>query len=221
MRLNYATQLGTIIGASFALAVGVASSALAEVPQESSLLLNPPTQTATELPSLPPPRDPSEAAPQGDENLPSPASTQRAAQDRPFLRPVEAKMVADPARSDSAPVDATAASDALPAPIGVAPTDGPVVRQVSSIKYDTDRGARRLFDAGGGVIETVMIAQNPADGCHYEIPLCLPACCIGAPSVECDRGLLGRGVVEYCWPCGLEVKVIFRLRGDVKVEYDA
>jgi hypothetical protein len=32
-------------------------------------------------------------------------------------------------------------------------------------------------------------------------------------------GLLGRGVVVYCYECGLEIEVKFRLRGDVEVEY--
>jgi hypothetical protein len=30
---------------------------------------------------------------------------------------------------------------------------------------------------------------------------------------------MGRGVVVYCYECGLEIEVKFRLRGDVEVEY--
>jgi hypothetical protein len=34
------------------------------------------------------------------------------------------------------------------------------------------------------------------------------------------RGLLGRGIVEYCWPCGFKAKVKFRpVLCDVKVDY--
>jgi hypothetical protein len=33
-------------------------------------------------------------------------------------------------------------------------------------------------------------------------------------------GLGGRGVVEYCWPCGFEVKVRFRNIGDIRVDYE-
>jgi hypothetical protein len=66
-----------------------------------------------------------------------------------------------------------------------------------------------------------MIAQNPADGCYYEIQMCIPACCVGEPKVSGGRGLLGRGVVEFCWECGFRAEVKFRrILGDVKVEYE-
>jgi hypothetical protein len=85
---------------------------------------------------------------------------------------------------------------------------------------DTDRGARRMYRSSGEV-ELVMIVQNPADGCLYEIPLCVPACCTGEPVMKERRGLLGRGVVEYCWDCGFTATVKFRqILGDVKVEYN-
>jgi hypothetical protein len=66
-----------------------------------------------------------------------------------------------------------------------------------------------------------MVTKNPADCCLYEIPLCVPACCEGEPTVTSGCGLLGRGVVEYCWPCGFSATVKFRhVLGDVKVDYD-
>jgi len=72
-----------------------------------------------------------------------------------------------------------------------------------------------------GQIQMVMVTQDPADGCCYEIPLCIPACCTGAPTISSGHGIFGRGVVEYCWSCGFRAKVKFRhVRGDVKVEYD-
>lgn len=89
---------------------------------------------------------------------------------------------------------------------------------VAKIDYDVKRRARKRF-GDSPKMDVVMITQNPADGCYYEIPLCLPACCTGAPSVASRCGLMGRGVVEYCWECGLVVEVKFRLRGDVEVEY--
>jgi hypothetical protein len=68
----------------------------------------------------------------------------------------------------------------------------------------------------------VMVAKNPADCCLYEIPLCVPACCVGEPTVTEGRGLFGRGVVEYCWPCGFTATLKFRpVRCDVKIHYDA
>ena len=70
-------------------------------------------------------------------------------------------------------------------------------------------------------INIVMLTQDPSDGCAYEIPLCIPACCDGEPKVSGGRGIFGRGVVEYCWPCGFRAIVKFRhVLGDVKVEYE-
>lgn len=241
----YSTRLKLTIAAAAALSCAFGSMAarsLAEEGEESSLLLNAPVQSAKELPPLPPPTDPSAAAPvqretdeaniaesrgvvsSSEEALPAPPDSGRSATSqsittrRPFLRAVEAEPVSAPAHAESrlAPVEGEALP---PGPILEGPLDGPVVHPVSAIKYDTDRGARKLY-AKSGSVDTVLIVQNPADGCFYEIPVCLPGCCVGEPLVAGKRGLLGRGVVEYCWPCGFEVEVIFRLRGDVKVEYE-
>jgi hypothetical protein len=89
---------------------------------------------------------------------------------------------------------------------------------VARIDYDVTRKARKKF-AGSPFVELTMVTQNPSDGCLYEIPLCLPACCTGEPKVDSRCGLLGRGVVTYCYECGLEIEVKFRLRGDVEVQY--
>jgi hypothetical protein len=94
------------------------------------------------------------------------------------------------------------------------------VHPAPPIKYHVSRSARRML-RGEETIDLFMVARNPADGCLYEIPLCLPACCVGEPTLEERRGLRGRGVVEYCWACGFSATVKFRHRlGDVKVEYD-
>ena len=98
------------------------------------------------------------------------------------------------------------------------PADGVKVYPVAEIDYDVTRRARRLF-GGAPFVELTMVTQNPADGCFYEIPLCLPACCTGEPTMTSYCGLMGRGVVVYCYECGLEIEVKFRLRGDVEVEY--
>lgn len=101
----------------------------------------------------------------------------------------------------------------------MAPPQGAVtVHPVARIDYDVTRRARRLF-GGSPFVELSMVTQNPADGCFYEIPLCLPACCTGEPTMTSYCGLFGRGVVVYCYQCGLEIEVTFRLRGDVEVEY--
>jgi hypothetical protein len=102
----------------------------------------------------------------------------------------------------------------------IAPPTTTEVKAVPVAKIDVDvtRRARKLF-GGSPMVELTMITQNPADGCFYEIPFCLPACCTGEPKVASKCGLMGRGVVKYCYECGLEVQVKFRLRGDVEVEY--
>jgi hypothetical protein len=92
------------------------------------------------------------------------------------------------------------------------------VHPVARIDYDVTHRARRLF-GGSPMVKLTMVTQNPADGCFYEIPLCLPACCTGEPKVTSYCGLMGRGVVVYCYECGLEIEIKFRLRGDVEVEY--
>ena len=99
------------------------------------------------------------------------------------------------------------------------PVRDPNVRPMPRIKYDTDHDARKMYRSGQ--IQLVVAVQNPADSCLYEIPLCIPACCVGEPRIAGGKGLLGRGVVEYCWACGFKAKIKFRdLLHDVKVDYE-
>lgn len=111
------------------------------------------------------------------------------------------------------PLPAATSQEELAPPPGT-----PTVHPVARIDYDVTHRARRLF-GGSPMVEVSMVTQNPADGCLYEIPLCLPACCTGEPTMTGYCGLMGRGVVVYCYECGLEIEVKFRLRGDVEVEY--
>lgn len=124
-----------------------------------------------------------------------------------------------PAQPELVPAMPTPAAPA-PAEELATPAGAVEVHKVAEIDYDVTRRARRQF-GGCPMVQLTMVTQNPADRCLYEIPLCLPACCTGEPQVTSRCGLLGRGVVEYCYECGLEVKVIFRLRGDVEVTYGA
>jgi hypothetical protein len=70
-------------------------------------------------------------------------------------------------------------------------------------------------------VAMTMVADNPADcvACPVEVPLCIPCCCTDAPTVTSRCGLLGRGIVEYCWSCGFTATVVFRASGDVVVHY--
>lgn len=172
-------------------------------PVASSPKLLPPAND-TKAQTLPPPVNPAVDI----ETLPEPAAKQ------PFMRP------ASPKRRVPATTALAVVEESMPAPEAIEVSEVEV-RPTPPIVYDTDRDARRMYR--GGEVELVMVTQNPADGCFYEIPLCVPACCVGEPTVSSGRGLLGRGVVEYCWPsCGFRAIVKFRqiVRCDVKVEYE-
>ena len=110
------------------------------------------------------------------------------------------------------------AQQAMPQEEMAPPAGAVTVHPVARIDYDVTRRARKRF-GGSPFVELSMVTRNPADGCFYEIPMCLPACCTGEPKMSRYCGLFGRGVVVYCYECGLEVEVKFRLRGDVEVEY--
>jgi hypothetical protein len=134
---------------------------------------------------------------------------------QPFMRPATPRRV--PATTALSVTEET-----VPAPAPESIVEGPAieVRPAPPIKYDTDRHARRMYRESGEM-NVVMIARNPADGCYYEIPMCIPACCTGEPKVDGGRGILGRGVVEFCWECGFTAVVKFRhVLGDVKVDYE-
>ena len=227
------------IGAALSLAVWIGS---AYAKEESVLVKKPAATSAQAGPILPPPSNPNAPA---DSNAsddvfapsPSPANVQplptppQAPQQppqsstvkRPFMRPA---MPREPAQGKL-----VVGEEAMPMPPGTvivpqgpalpAPsiTEGINVKPAPQIKYDTDHDARKMFRSGK--IELVMITTDPADGCAYEIPMCIPACCVGDPQVKGGVGILGRGKVEYRWPCGFRAIVKFRhILGDVEVEYE-
>ncbi|HEX5472132.1 MAG TPA: hypothetical protein VFW73_09605 [Lacipirellulaceae bacterium] len=179
--------------------------------KEESVLVNKPVTSTEDGPVLPPPaKQLTRHAPQAQPQVANPPAKQ------PFMRPAVPR--------ESAPANPTVQRERLPAPAQAQPAPLAVqpaarVHPAPPIDYDTHHRARRMYRSGQ--VEVVMVAQNPADGCCYEIPLCVPACCTGAPAVSSGRGLLGRGVVEYCWSCGFKAKVKFRhILGDVKVDYE-
>ncbi len=138
--------------------------------------------------------------------------SQAPAQEQSVLLPPQNPPVADqPALPSPEP------PQNAPAIVGV---DAPVVHPAPPIVTHASLSARRLYRCHEEV-SLVMATIDPVTCCVYEIPLCVPACCTGAPTISSRSGLLGRGVVEYCWPCGFTAKVKFRhVLGDVKVEYD-
>jgi hypothetical protein len=219
----------TALGACCSLAVWISSTSAK--PEEASVLVNKPAVTSTQGPILPPPAKP--ASPTKDFFKPKEPAAPPAAQSkssqlieptqpptkstvkRPFMRPAAPR---EPARGLL-----SAQTEPMPAPEGqplaAPPARDPNVRPAPPIEYDTDHDARKMYRTGQ--VQLVMVTQDPSDGCLYEIPMCIPACCTGEPKISSGRGLFGRGVVEYCWPCGFRAEVKFRhLLGDVKVEYE-
>jgi hypothetical protein len=199
---------------------GLTGSLAARAQEESSVLVEKNAEAAAEAPELmPPANQPTLPPPQratADDSASQPA---RPAAKRPFMRPADPR---DPGRGKL-----TAAEEPMPAPAGSIVNHPPLVtdvvidtRPTPPIKYDTDGDARRMYRRSGQ-IDVIMVTENPADGCFYEIPLCIPACCTGEPTISGGRGIFGRGVVEYCWPCGFRAIVKFRhILGDVRVDYE-
>jgi hypothetical protein len=217
------------LGACCSLAVWISSTGAKD--QETSVLVKKPEAASSQGPVLPPPAKPAEptqdlAAPQQPTAptaaLPKPPQTAptqpptKSTVKRPFMRPAQPR---EPGRGQL-----TVQTEPMPAPeaqpsVGGPPARDPDVRPTPPIEYDTDGDARKMYRTGQ--VQLVMVTQDPSDGCLYEIPMCIPACCTGEPKVSSGRGLFGRGVVEYCWPCGFRAEVKFRhLLGDVKVEYE-
>lgn len=66
-------------------------------------------------------------------------------------------------------------------------------------------------------VQTILKVKDPCTCCEVDVPVCLPACCKGEPTVCCGVGFLGRDVVEYEWCCGFSVRVAFKRSGDLIV----
>jgi hypothetical protein len=227
--LNPALLLATALAVA---AWGVTTSAQ----DESSLLVETPADPVADAPklsppanhpTLPPPELPvSEELPVGEQETAARETAAKPAASpavkRPFMRPAEPQRreAARPVSTGREEIgrEEIGREEVIPAP--PTPAMEVAVRPAPPIKYDTDGDARRMYRRSGEV-NVVMVTKNPADGCFYEIPMCIPACCVGEPSVSGGRGIFGRGVVEYCWPNGFRAEVKFRqILGDVKVEYE-
>jgi hypothetical protein len=238
-RWNKIAQLAAI-GACCSLAVWI-SSTNAKDGETSVLVKKAPAATVQDGPALPPPSNPNATAPAAKPNSTTdlfaprlstptvkpksqagptiPPQQPRTTAKQPFMRPAVPR---EPAQGRL-----TAGAEPMPAPANAPPANAPPetrttdvnVKPTPPIVYDTDHDARKMYRAGQ--VELVMVTQDPADGCCYEIPLCIPACCTGDPKVSSGRGIFGRGVVEYCWSCGFRAKVKFRhTLGDVRVDYE-
>jgi hypothetical protein len=68
-------------------------------------------------------------------------------------------------------------------------------------------------------VKTSLCVTDPCTCCKIDVPVCLPCCCEGEPTVCCRNGLFGRHIVRYDWCCGCSVQVTILRCGDVLVTY--
>jgi hypothetical protein len=114
----------------------------------------------------------------------------------------------------------TPPANAAPAHISAESVPPVVVVSNPCIEYKAGHRARKML-SGETSVPVMMSVDNPADRsrCVVDVPMCVPACCQGEPKMTSDCGLLGRGSVAYCWPCGFTATVVFRANGEIVVHY--
>ena len=67
-------------------------------------------------------------------------------------------------------------------------------------------------------VERMICVVDPCTGCAKEVCVCVPCCCTEDPCVTCRRGVFGRTVLQYCWPCcGYKVEVVINRLGAIRV----
>lgn len=133
----------------------------------------------------------------------------------------EEPTLVEPAVGEAPSVDTVIAAS----PVIVSPAAaGPVCCPIRIVSSHTTLSAKRALRCSGPPVQTMACVDNPADcTCtHYQIPLCVPCCCVGEPRVcNARAGLLGRGRVDLVWPCGFTAKVVFLKHGGAKIIYVA
>jgi hypothetical protein len=65
--------------------------------------------------------------------------------------------------------------------------------------------------------KVVLQVCHPCTGCKYNVPVCIPACCTGAPTVCYQDTIVGDGKVVFQWCCGHKVIVRFPACGGYRV----
>ncbi|MFM8577943.1 MAG: hypothetical protein ACKOCN_03975 [Planctomycetaceae bacterium] len=98
----------------------------------------------------------------------------------------------------------------------------PCCEPAPCIEYHHHRGLGHKHRHGcceTATYETVLEVTSPETGCTVQVPVCLPVCCDGSPSVHGRCTLFGCGEVCFDWCCGVTVKVRFKKCGDLTVTY--
>jgi len=114
------------------------------------------------------------------------------------------------------PATASAHSAALKSASGAccAPTE--ICKEPRCISYKSHRFLRCKWDSCNTQKVVLQVPDNCCC-CLVEVPVCIPACCSGAPTVCSHCGCFGRSVVEYSWCCGYHLKVVFDRCGGATV----
>ncbi|MDZ4782413.1 MAG: hypothetical protein SGJ19_19380 [Planctomycetia bacterium] len=113
------------------------------------------------------------------------------------------------------------------APGAISPTtaDAAVLRRAARLDAEAccdpciDYRDRSCVPACERTVKTELCVYDCCSCCDIKIPVCLPCCCTGEPTVCCRNGLFGRQVVRYDWCCGCSVQVVILRCGDVVVTY--
>ena len=153
-----------------------------------------------------------------------PAASSAAAQDAPAAAPAvpAAAQDVDNARSPSDQIPQTRTTGApQPSPASSEGAGSTCSRCCERcISYRHHKSLKKKCCGCNDTISTVLKVCDTCCG-EVEIPVCLPCCCEGTPTVCTHNGILGRHSVTYTWCCGYRVKVVFDRCGDIVVHsYD-
>jgi hypothetical protein len=114
------------------------------------------------------------------------------------------------------PQTASANSAALKSSGGACCTPTEICKEPRCISYNSHRFLRCKWDCCN-TQKVVLQVPDYCCCCLVEVPVCIPDCCSGAPTVCSHCGHFGRDVVEYSWCCGYHLKVVFDRCGNVTV----
>jgi len=95
-----------------------------------------------------------------------------------------------------------------------------LVLTAGALAYGIERAEAGLFEKKcppPPPIKVILVVCDPCTGCTYDVPVCVPACCCGAPTACFKDTLFGNGKVTYTWECGHKVVIRFPKGGGYRV----
>jgi hypothetical protein len=124
----------------------------------------------------------------------------------------------DTPQAPKGPAAAPGGEAVPPSPVPGPAADGSPPPAVDSASPPLAAPAPPVIDPYAPVLTCLLVEDPKRPGCCVEVPVCLPACCVGPPQVSTWCGLIRRRVT-YCWACGCTVEVTFGLGGRCRVRY--